>query len=490
MRVSKLLCYGLTARLAVAFSLRSRNQKDTVTTGPRYDLDDSLSEILQSGSRLSNTYSTALSELQDLESEPLCHRVAARLLVVNCQLLEGKDEATILTDSGRQVRDFIDAYAASMAICDLERGRFKIPTTCQKFREPTLAQLPLDDQAKLHVNPREIDLCLSGLGADSSAWSTWISYRHKTLRFCEAARADQEKAQNILLYQRLTKVMARLTHGVEVELQRHMDNLELRLQNAADAVQGMDPEFEKLRAKIATIEEYVTQDLGYVVQRSGDSINDGLKNADELQRILAVMIQTALDGNSHIASAQRNSIALAERKEADLSDWAAVMTTATASAQALNSQIQLSRLEMEAYSWRQIALTKNLEKLATTTENLSTKYEDHAHAIKEAKNMTSEILETLESVTSAAAMVEEADRSRWGGSGFGGWMPYIVSPAATLFLGSYGLAPSAMRNLGLVALGEMVGFWVTNFDRITNSWTAKLAQFESVVPNNNKLAAV
>lgn len=193
MKVIKFLCHGLTARLVVALSFRARSQKDTVTIGPRYDLDLNFSEMLQSGSRLSETYSIALNELQDLESEPLCHRVAARLLVVNCQLLDGKDEATILTDSGRQIRDFVDAYAASMAICDLERGRFKIPIACEKFREPTLAQLPLSDQAKLHVESREIDLCLSGLGEESSAWSTWISYRHKALRFCEAARADQEK---------------------------------------------------------------------------------------------------------------------------------------------------------------------------------------------------------------------------------------------------------------------------------------------------------
>lgn len=158
-------------------------------------VDTKLSDMLNSGLRASEIYSTALNELQSLESEPLCHRIAARLLLGNCQLLDGKDEATIMTDSGRQVRDFVDAYAASMAICDLERGRIHIPNTCDKFREPTLAQLPLKDHASLHVTTREIDMCLSGLGHDNAAWSTWVSYRHKALRFCEAARADQEKGE-------------------------------------------------------------------------------------------------------------------------------------------------------------------------------------------------------------------------------------------------------------------------------------------------------
>lgn len=181
---------------AWAFSFRQRAEK-ALTHGPRdvprHDLSLSPIEMLQAASRPSNVYTVALHELQDLESEPLCHRIAARLLIGNCQLLDGKDEATVLTDSGRQIRDFVDSYAASMAICDLERGRFRIPQTCDKFREPVLAELPLVESAQLHVTSREIDLCLSGLAGENSAWSTWVSYRHKALRFCEAARVDQEK---------------------------------------------------------------------------------------------------------------------------------------------------------------------------------------------------------------------------------------------------------------------------------------------------------
>ena len=121
--------------------------------------------------------------------------MAARLLVNNCQLVDGKDEATILTDSGRQVRDFVDSYAASLAICDLERGSFSIPKECAKFREPSLSQLAIRNEAQLHVSAGEIGLCLSALAASDAAWSTWVSYRHKALRFCEAARADNEKGE-------------------------------------------------------------------------------------------------------------------------------------------------------------------------------------------------------------------------------------------------------------------------------------------------------
>jgi hypothetical protein len=150
-------------------------------------------ELLRSRQRLPDIYELVLRELEDLESEPLCHRVAARLLVNNCQLVHDRDETTMLTDSGRQIRDFIDSYAAALAICDLERGSFAIPTQCTKLRESALAQLAVQNQPQLHISTLEIDRCLTSLATSDSAWNTWVSYRHKTLRFCQAARADNEK---------------------------------------------------------------------------------------------------------------------------------------------------------------------------------------------------------------------------------------------------------------------------------------------------------
>jgi hypothetical protein len=170
-------------------------QTDTTYHGVERDQMPTAHSLLRGGPQLAHSYELALVELQQLEAEPLCHRTAARLLVNNCQLLAGKDEATVLTDSGRQIRDFVDSYAASLAICDLERGSFNIPTECAGLRESTLVKLPSPTTAHLHITSREIDGCLSGLGSSDSAWNTWVSYKHKALRFCEAARADHEKGE-------------------------------------------------------------------------------------------------------------------------------------------------------------------------------------------------------------------------------------------------------------------------------------------------------
>lgn len=190
-----LLLLGVDEAYAFSWGSMTRSQNPKIQSRLAVDPNLSASEILQTGTRARSTYEVALQELKELESEPLCHQTAARLLVSNCQVLEDKDEATVLTDSGRQVRDFVDAYAASLAICDLERGRFNIPAACDPFRESTLTQLAMQQTIKFHVTSRQIDDCLSGLGASDSAWNTWISYRHKALRFCEAARADGEKSE-------------------------------------------------------------------------------------------------------------------------------------------------------------------------------------------------------------------------------------------------------------------------------------------------------
>lgn len=149
----------------------------------------------QHESKLNQNYEIAIKELESLASQPLCHQIAARLLVNNCHLLHGKDEARELANSGRMARDFIDSYAASLAICDLERGSFVIPRQCGKFQEEVLSKLSVTRVPHLHASTAEIDRCLEGLAQSDSSWSTWISYRHKAVRFCEIAKSDNEKGK-------------------------------------------------------------------------------------------------------------------------------------------------------------------------------------------------------------------------------------------------------------------------------------------------------
>ncbi|KAK4105276.1 hypothetical protein N658DRAFT_503445 [Parathielavia hyrcaniae] len=422
------------------------------------------SELLQN-SRLPNIYAVALSELQELESQPLCHRVAARLLVNNCQLVDGKDEATILTDSGRQVRDFVDSYAASLAICDLERGSFNIPNECAKFREPFLSQIALRDQPQLHVSPREIGLCLSALAASDAAWSTWVSYRHKALRFCEAARADNEKTQNILLYQRLTRVIAQLTDGVEAELQKRMDDLDNRARQSMEKLEQLTPQIGRLSEGLAKVESYLSGDLEQALKKTSETNRDGLQHAENLQQLLHVLLANVLESNSQLSFAHEQLLQqTSQRVNDDMGTLMAVVLTAIASSNSLSQQIQLSSQQAAALAQRQDSLEQGMDRLVTATETLSTKFDDHSSMLRQANNITNDILDTLEETAAVASSMSE---SFFMSATTRSWWPFVVFPTASLVMGSYGLPPSIVRNIGLLALGEVVGFVVSSYEQLT-----------------------
>ncbi|KAH8904464.1 hypothetical protein BR93DRAFT_917064 [Coniochaeta sp. PMI_546] len=433
------------------------------------------SEILPSDSRRADVYAVALDELKELETQPLCHRVAARLLVNNCQLLDGKDEATILTDSGRQLRDFIDSYAASLAICDLERGSFNIPYQCAKFRESALTQLAVRNEAYMHATSKEIDSCLSALGVSDSAWNTWVSYRHKALRFCEAARADNEKAQSVLLYQRLTKIIAKLTDGVEAELQKRMSDLDNRARQAAERIDLLNPHIDLLRDGLARVERYLARDMEQAVRQSEAWMKGGMEHAMNMEQMLAVLLKTILDSNAQVVAAQGESVELATRKANDeVSTLVDVIASAAASSLALQNQIELSRFQAAELAARQDALEEGIDRLIVASENLVSKHEDHAYLLRQATNITTELLDTLEDTASAATRI---GKSVFDSSVSGTWWPYMICPAISLVMGSYGLPPSILRNLGLIAVGEAFGFAIASFDDIKRTFDS-LSVFE------------
>ncbi|KAK4111440.1 hypothetical protein N656DRAFT_769502 [Canariomyces notabilis] len=425
--------------------------------------------VSKQNSRLSNVYASALSELQELESEPLCHRVAARLLVNNCQVLDGKDEATVLTDSGRQVRDFVDSYAASLAICDLERGGFAIPADCAKFREPALSLLVIRNEPRLHVSLKEIKQCLSALGTSDAAWSTWVSYRHKALGFCQAARADIEKDQHILLYQRLTKIIAKLTDSVEADLQKRLEELDNRARQSVEKLERLTPQVDHLSEGLAKVQKYLSSDLLSALGRSSESARNGLRLAENLQQLVNVMATNALDSNSQLAAAQEKSQQVSKKVNEEMEALLVVVSTAVSTAMVssnmVQQQIEASNQQAALLAQRQDTLEQGMNRLLTTTEALSTKLEDHSSMLKQANNITNDILNGLEDTAKAASSLS--------GSLFTtvtsqSWWPFVVFPAASLVMGSYGLPPSIFRNLGLLALGEAIGVVVSSYHKISS----------------------
>lgn len=133
--------------------------------------------------------------------------------------------------------------------------------------------------------------------------------------------------------------MAKMTYGVEIELQKHMENLELQVQGTSAVIENLEAELDRLRDKLAKVDNYISQDLESTLTKSSESISNGLNDAANLQQILTVMMRTVLDGTSHVAAAQERSMEVFGKGSNDLDKWAALVATASSSALSLNSQI-------------------------------------------------------------------------------------------------------------------------------------------------------
>ncbi len=147
-------------------------------------------------------------------------------------------------------------------------------------------------------------------------------------------------AESIFLYQRLTKIIAKLTEGVEVEIRKQMDDLNDRARQAAEAMDQLNPHIDRLRDDISGVRSYLSKDLAAALQDSKGLVNDGIEHAQNLQQMLAVMMKTVINGQSEVASAQEQSLGFVTQKaNEELGAIMAAMATAVASSMSLQNQI-------------------------------------------------------------------------------------------------------------------------------------------------------
>lgn len=85
-------------------------------------------------------------------------------------------------------------------------------------------------------------------------------------------------------------------------------------------------------------------------------------------------------------------------------------------------------------------------------DDLALRLERHTDTLGYAQERSGDLLETLEQASVSATAVKDSISQQ---SGWSSWWPYIICPSASLVMGSYGLPPSAFRNLALITLGTV-----------------------------------
>jgi tetrahydromethanopterin S-methyltransferase subunit G len=143
-----------------------------------------------------------------------------------------------------------------------------------------------------------------------------------------------------LLYQRLTRVIAQLTDGVEAELHKRMDDLDNRARQSVERLEQLTPQIGRLSEGLARVESYLSGDLDRALKKTSESYRDGLQHAENLQHLLGVLLGNVLESNSQLAFAHEQSLQQAsQRVNDDMGALMAVVSSAIASSTSLQQQI-------------------------------------------------------------------------------------------------------------------------------------------------------
>jgi hypothetical protein len=160
-------------------------------------------EMLDPKYRKPELYELALTDLKKLGKESTCHQIATKLYMSSCQLfqeLELHGEGSIAIRGGGRLQDYIDSFAISRAICDLETAHAVIPLVCESFREPALLGVMNSKGVQgLYISHEQIGLCMKGLHSDQKSWTSYNSNRDSAALLCRASRLDIDKGKAYLL---------------------------------------------------------------------------------------------------------------------------------------------------------------------------------------------------------------------------------------------------------------------------------------------------
>lgn len=92
-----------------------------------------------------------------------------------------------------------------------------------------------------------------------------------------------------------------------------------------------------------------------------------------------------------------------------------------------------------------------MTELERSTNAINQHQKDQHQQLEKSHVLSQELLHSLHEMASSTASLK---RVIFAGISWLGLWPYVICPITTLFVGSYKVAPSAMRNLALLGLGK------------------------------------
>lgn len=169
-------------------------EQDTLAALPA---DFDLTVTLETRPRNSEVFIEALTNLKRLQGESYCQRLAAQLLMNNCQEVKEKSDEDPL--SRKALDQEVDSFVNSLTLCVLAQGDFVISDACSPFTPAALMRAYQEGKRKLDVSPQQNTACIEALSRDQSQWTTRLHQKVTAFAICRAVRLDIDKGESSIL---------------------------------------------------------------------------------------------------------------------------------------------------------------------------------------------------------------------------------------------------------------------------------------------------
>ena len=111
------------------------------------------------------------------------------------------------------------------------------------------------------------------------------------------------------MFQKLTRVMAKLADDVEAELQRKMEAWDFVVQDATSRLDNILPTIDSVWQKLGGMEALLATQLLSSLNDVAASAEESARSADALKQLLTIMVKSTLKANSAMAHVHEQSVA-------------------------------------------------------------------------------------------------------------------------------------------------------------------------------------
>lgn len=404
----------------------------------------------------------ALEAIESLNTKKLCHRLSASMLLENCRTTYDFDSLKSYakeSDAEQERRDgYLKIFAIALTMCDIEEFIKPVPLECEPYGQTALMGIKESGMStSIRVNDAERSGCMKAIDGQGDGYLYKANQQSASV-MCQVTRMDFEKDESIALFARLTRLMRDVVDEVHKLSKLNQENYR-QATAAKEAATEVRSSVEKLKTGLSDIWIGISAEAVKAQGNAKQAFASMTNFASEFETLLNRLKKGTLETHAEHAIVHQRA-------------YDATNDLATRTHETRQEMVELKDMMLQLYSnmnamghglvalqERQTAVDKQsqqvLQVLVNMTEQVQAAHiagEDHTILLSKATQAATSLLETIEKAESGATTWQKKMLSGSGPFGVG-WALFILTPLATVMIGSYHRKPTILQTIGLTILG-------------------------------------